>query len=163
MSKMCPCCSEIPYEKCCGPYITGESDPPTALALMRSRYTAFTQANIDYIERTRHPHSEHDFDKAGTTSWAKESQWLGFELLNAEAGEKDDEGGSVEFIAKYTVDGKKQDHHEMALFQKHEGKWYFMDGDFVKGETYRREAPKVGRNDPCPCGSGKKFKKCCAK
>ena len=29
-----------------------------------------------------------------------------------------------------------------------------------KVETYRREAPKVGRNDPCPCGSGKKYKKC---
>ena len=26
---------------------------------------------------------------------------------------------------------------------------------------YQREYPKVGRNDPCPCGSGKKFKKCC--
>ncbi len=32
-----------------------------------------------------------------------------------------------------------------------------------KIETFRREAPKVGRNDPCPCGSGKKFKKCCGK
>jgi preprotein translocase subunit SecA len=30
-----------------------------------------------------------------------------------------------------------------------------------KVETIRREAPKVGRNDPCPCGSGKKYKKCC--
>jgi hypothetical protein len=28
-------------------------------------------------------------------------------------------------------------------------------------ETYRREMPKIGRNDPCPCGSGKKYKKCC--
>ncbi len=27
--------------------------------------------------------------------------------------------------------------------------------------TYIRPTPKVGRNDPCPCGSGKKFKKCC--
>ncbi|MFA7705765.1 MAG: SEC-C metal-binding domain-containing protein [Candidatus Omnitrophota bacterium] len=25
------------------------------------------------------------------------------------------------------------------------------------------QQPKVGRNDPCPCGSGKKYKKCCAK
>jgi uncharacterized protein len=29
-----------------------------------------------------------------------------------------------------------------------------------KVDTVRREAPKVGRNDPCPCGSGKKFKQC---
>ncbi|MGE4498835.1 MAG: preprotein translocase subunit SecA [Hydrogenovibrio sp.] len=32
-----------------------------------------------------------------------------------------------------------------------------------KEGTYRREAPKVGRNDPCPCGSGKKYKQCCGK
>lgn len=30
-------------------------------------------------------------------------------------------------------------------------------------ETYRRMQPKVGRNDPCPCGSGKKYKKCCGR
>jgi preprotein translocase subunit SecA len=33
----------------------------------------------------------------------------------------------------------------------------------AKVETYRREEPRVGRNDPCPCGSGKKYKKCCGK
>ena len=29
-----------------------------------------------------------------------------------------------------------------------------------KIEPYRRSSPKIGRNEPCPCGSGKKFKKC---
>lgn len=163
MSQLCPCCSEKNYNDCCGPYIGGQKQPDTALALMRSRYTAFTLADIDYIEKTRHPQSENDFDKAATKKWAKESKWLKFELVGTEAGEKADEGGSVEFIARYTVDGKKQEHHEIALFQRHEEKWYFMDGDFVKGETIRRETPKVGRNEPCSCGSGKKYKKCCAK
>ena len=37
------------------------------------------------------------------------------------------------------------------------------DGMFGKVETYRREDPKIGRNDPCPCGSGKKYKKCCGR
>ncbi len=32
-----------------------------------------------------------------------------------------------------------------------------------KPETYRRDQPKVGRNDPCPCGSGKKYKNCCGR
>ena len=127
---------------------------------MRSRYTAFTVADIDYIRNTRHPGSQNDFDEKGTLKWAKESHWLGFEVLRTEAGGESDEGGMVEFIAKYTVSGKKQDHHEEALFQKHEGRWYFMDGDFVRAKTYVREAPRIGRNDPCPCGSGKKFKKC---
>ncbi|MDQ3364314.1 MAG: preprotein translocase subunit SecA [Myxococcota bacterium] len=34
------------------------------------------------------------------------------------------------------------------------------DGDAAKAEPIRRDRPKVGRNDPCPCGSGKKYKKC---
>jgi preprotein translocase subunit SecA len=34
---------------------------------------------------------------------------------------------------------------------------------FKKVETYRRAEPRVGRNDPCPCGSGKKYKKCCGR
>lgn len=37
------------------------------------------------------------------------------------------------------------------------------DHDHDLPETFVREAPKVGRNDPCPCGSGKKFKKCCGR
>jgi preprotein translocase subunit SecA len=40
----------------------------------------------------------------------------------------------------------------------------YTDGDDWGDEsvqTVRRESPKVGRNDPCPCGSGKKYKKCC--
>jgi uncharacterized protein YecA (UPF0149 family) len=36
------------------------------------------------------------------------------------------------------------------------------DHDHAPEIPYRRESAKVGRNDPCPCGSGKKFKKCCA-
>jgi len=128
---------------------------------MRSRYTAFTLANIDYIKETRHPESENEFKRKATEKWAKESKWLGFELLDTEAGGPDDEGGSVEFIARYISENEKHRHHEVALFQKHEGNWYFMDGDFKKNPTFIRETPRVGRNEPCPCGSGKKFKKCC--
>jgi hypothetical protein len=38
----------------------------------------------------------------------------------------------------------------------------FRTDGSMKGETVRKVLPKVGRNDPCPCGSGKKYKKCCA-
>ncbi|WP_027369262.1 preprotein translocase subunit SecA [Desulfovermiculus halophilus] len=43
----------------------------------------------------------------------------------------------------------------------------FSGGDETAASTnpepFRRESPKVGRNDPCPCGSGKKYKKCCGR
>jgi len=43
---------------------------------------------------------------------------------------------------------------------------YDIDEDdeyYYPNETYVREEPKISRNDPCPCGSGKKYKKCCLK
>jgi uncharacterized protein len=48
----------------------------------------------------------------------------------------------------------------MAIHQYFEAQRLMPGGDSL---AYRRVAPKVGRNDPCPCGSGKKFKHCCAK
>jgi uncharacterized protein len=38
--------------------------------------------------------------------------------------------------------------------------WEITRAERYKVQTVRRETPKVGRNDPCPCGSGKKFKAC---
>jgi len=38
-----------------------------------------------------------------------------------------------------------------------------LDKDTVRKETVKNEGPNVGRNDPCPCGSGKKYKQCCGK
>ena len=161
MTQPCPCNSGLSYDDCCGPFLAGTAFPETAEALMRSRYTAFTKADIQYIKGTRHPESDYDFDEAATLKWARDSKWLGLEILSTEGGQKEDGRGEVEFIANYTVDGKKADHHELAKFQRHEDRWYFVDGDFVRVKPVRREAPKVGRNDLCPCGSGKKFKKCC--
>jgi SEC-C motif-containing protein len=59
------------------------------------------------------------------------------------------------------MDGKLHDHREHSLFEKENGEWRFLDAQAGKTPTLRREEPKVGRNDPCSCGSGKKFKKCC--
>jgi len=163
MTKTCPCCSGLEYESCCGPYLAGKAAAPTAEALMRSRYTAFARAEIDYIRRTRHPRSDTEWDEEGTARWSRESNWMGLEIKKTEKGSADDDTGTVEFVARYEIDGEVEDHHELASFIREDGVWYFVDGEAVKPETYVREAPKVGRNDPCPCGSGKKFKKCCGK
>ena len=49
------------------------------------------------------------------------------------------------------------------FFMIQDGEWKFIDGEIETGVPYVREEPKIGRNDPCPCGSGKKYKKCCGK
>jgi len=128
---------------------------------MRSRYTAFTLADIEYIERTTDPAQRSTFDRDGTTEWAKGAEWLGLEIVSTEAGGEKETKGEVEFIARYRFDGTEQNHHERSEFKKRDGQWYFVDGKLVQ-QPYRA-TEKTGRNDPCTCGSGKKYKKCCGK
>ncbi len=159
----CPCCSKIEQEKCCGPLIKGDKQAPTAEALMRSRYTAYATAEVGYIQRTIHPKNRHDFDEEAARKWSEQSEWLGLEILDTSAGKDGDSEGVVEFIARYKQDEEEQEHHEVAQFSRENGKWYFVDGRVIGRDPYVRQQPKIGRNAPCPCGSGKKFKKCCGK
>jgi SEC-C motif-containing protein len=159
----CPCGSSKAFDDCCGPLLSGERPALTAEALLRSRYTAFTRHDIDYIERTIHPEGLEDFDRAAASRWATGSEWLGLEVLAVDAGGTEDDEGEVEFVARFVQDGKETSHHEVATFARHEGAWCFLDGHHPGVKTFVREAPKVGRNDPCPCGSGKKHKKCCGR
>jgi SEC-C motif domain protein len=156
----CPCGSGKAYGQCCGPYIAGKAKPETAVALMRSRYTAYATKAIDYIFDTCLIDEDHDIDKEATRKWSEKSSWHGLTILGSDKGGPSDSEGSVEFKAVYVLDGLRETHHERASFVKKDGAWLFADGEVIP-ETVVREGPKVGRNDPCPCGSGKKYKKCC--
>lgn len=163
MSNPCPCTSGESYENCCEPFITGKSWAPTAEKLMRSRYTAYTLGDIDYIQKT-YLDEEDDFDYEGTEDWATSSFWEGITIKETELGGENDDEGTVDFIAYYTDrNGKSCYHQEKSLFVKQDGKWMFKEGIFDELAPIKRDKPKVGRNEPCPCGSGKKFKKCCGK
>ncbi len=158
----CHCGIEKSFAECCQPLIEGTAQAATPEALLRSRYSAFVIQNIEYIGKTVHPTMLHDFDEAGIREWSMNSTWLGLEILDTKDGGLEDETGLVHFVANYENDGEKLAHNEVAEFRKKDGLWYFYDGKFVNQGTVKNEGPKVGRNDPCPCGSGKKFKKCCA-
>lgn len=160
----CPCNSNIELDSCCNKFISGNQQPETAEELMRSRYTAYTLGNIKYIKNTLDPEAQDSFDEEGSRHWAQNSEWKGLKIISTQSGTKDDTTGVVEFIASYGQNGKVINHHEISSFKKgHNGQWYFIDGEHVhnKPQTIKRDAPKIGRNDPCSCGSGKKFKKCC--
>ncbi|MBD3317632.1 MAG: YchJ family protein [Chitinivibrionales bacterium] len=159
----CPCNSGKNFEVCCEPYLKSDENPPTAEALMRSRYTAFASGNVDYIYGTIHPDHRKEFNAEGIRDWSCNSEWHGLEIKSTENGGETDTEGTVEFIAHYTHENVKREHHEVAEFRKKDGRWYFVDGNIIAHEPYVRSDPKVGRNDPCPCESGKKFKKCCGK
>ena len=160
---LCPCGSEKAYEECCQPLISGERQAETAEALMRSRYTAHAKKEFDYIFDTTHPDSRDENDRKGTAAWSRKLEWQWLKIQDVANGGPDDDTGTVEFIARYRKNGKAFDHHELAEFIKADDRWYFKDGQPPATEQVVRQGPKVGRNDPCPCGSGKKYKKCCGR
>jgi len=160
---LCPCDSGKEYDACCGPIINGSKEAPTAEALMRSRYSAYAKGAVDHLTDSLHPDHRDGYDPASVKQWADNADWLKLEVVNTSAGGENDNQGTVEFIATYREEGITHAHHEVAEFSRLNGKWYFTDGKLVTPGTVRNPGPKVGRNDPCPCGSGKKYKKCCGK
>ena len=88
------------------------------------------------------------------------SGW-GLSVLSVDGGGPGETTGTVEFVATYRTGDDDIEHHERAEFRRDGDTWYFWDGRILGDAPIEREEPKVGRNDPCPCGSGKKFKKCC--
>jgi SEC-C motif-containing protein len=159
----CPCGSGLSLNACCKPLIDGTAKAPTAEALMRSRYTAYTLQDISYLASTLDPNQLRDFDRDATADWAQDSTWMGLEIVSTSAGSSDDKDGSVEFKARYARNGVTQEHHEVSRFRKFHGTWLYIGGKEVGPAQFKRDAPKTGRNEPCPCGSGKKYKKCCGK
>jgi len=167
----CPCGSGRPYSDCCRRYISGTAKPPTAEALMRSRYSAYVEHEIDYIintcrSRDRDTASSSDaqapIDYKSTRDWSEQSTWLGLKIISTEKGGVTDTEGTVEFEASYIRDGLKDIHHERAKFTREgtDTQWLYDEG-YVTPVTVVRSGPKTGRNAPCPCGSGKKYKHCC--
>ncbi|MFK8138456.1 MAG: YchJ family protein [Bdellovibrionales bacterium] len=157
----CPCGTNNNYDSCCGKYIDKGVKAPTAEILMRSRYSAFVVENIDYLLETHDPRTRDELDINETKTWSKRADWQGLTVLEITDGDKNDTDGKVEFIASYNLDGEEEHHHERAEFFKKGNVWFYKDGHVVGVDTFVREEEKLGRNDPCKCGSGKKYKKCC--
>ena len=156
----CYCGNEPSFDECCGRYVNGGAKPDTAEALMRSRYSGYAIENIDYVLATHDPATVAEVDREGAERWSREAEWTGLEVISTRAGQAGDQEGEVEFIAHYKAKGHPLTHHEHATFRRVDGDWYYIDGEMVKAKPLVRDQPKVGRNEPCPCGSGKKFKKC---
>jgi SEC-C motif-containing protein len=155
----CPCTSGKPFELCCQPILEGKTKAPTAEALMRARYTAYAVCNVDFIINSNEPDSRDDLSPEAIEQWAKESDWKSLEIIKTVKGKAADKTGTVEFKAHYMQKRARFTHHELATFKKVDGEWLFFEGEQFNGPVSREV--KVGRNDPCPCGSGKKYKKCC--
>jgi SEC-C motif-containing protein len=180
----CPCqispasqsvSSALLYKDCCQPYHDSlchkEVDradgiyADSAERLMRTRYSAFVLIKPEYIVKTTLPVQQNLLDINAIESWAKETDWAGLEIVEhtPKLGKRH---AQVEFKAYFNVADNaekslekiRQAHHELSAFVKadskanHDARWYFLDPTV---------AMTVTQKQPCICGSGEKFKRCC--
>ncbi|WP_323753328.1 YchJ family protein [Marinobacter sp.] len=145
-SVLCPCGSALGYARCCQPWHLGQ--PASAPeALMRSRYSAFVMKNAEYLLATWHADT-----RPSKLDLEDSPEWPSLQVISAS-----EEGlaGKVHFRAFYRAGegwGYLEEHSD---FIKEGGRWYYLSGDTSEGQL------KPGRNDACPCGSGRKYKVCC--
>lgn len=158
---LCPCSSQNQFENCCQPILNGEL-AGSAEQLMRARFTAYSQVDMDFIEKTHDPKTKNKTNMAENKAWAEQTQWDRLEIVNTQEGGPDHTWGLVEFKAYFSRNNEEGVHHEVSEFNKKDGQWYFTKGKAPESFQVINTEPKVGRNEPCPCGSGKKYKKCCA-
>ena len=172
----CPCqvnpisqslSSPLLYQECCQPYhdslLREETDkvdgakPNSAERLMRLRYSAFVLVKPEYIVKTSLPAQQKLLDIQAIESWAKETDWAGLEIV-AHTPKLGKRHAQVEFKAYFKTPDGLQAHHELSTFVKTKDKadndasWYFLDPTVAMSITQKQ---------PCICGSGEKFKRCC--
>ncbi len=151
----CPCDGGEPYGRCCEPlHLSGAAT--TAERLMRSRYSAFCLGKIEYLLATRHASRRQPNDRANLIQTLSRTNWVRLQVLATDRGAADDDSGHVEFVASYHEDGTAGQLHERSFFVKEDDRWFYHSGEYEN----LAPLPKPGRNEPCWCGSGKKYKKC---
>lgn len=153
----CPCHSNQDYEACCGQYISEQRLPETPEALMRSRYSAYALADINYIKQTMQGKPLMGFNESEVTIWAKSVHWIDLNIIKSSIDMDNQNRGFVEFIATYIHKGILKKIHENSCFKRVGGRWLYVDGEHM---NHTLPPTKISRNALCPCGSNKKFKNC---
>ncbi|SHM02693.1 YchJ family protein [Flavobacterium chilense] len=123
-SKKCYCDTGLQFENCCGQYLEKDQKAPTALALMRSRYSAYATHHADYLVETTYVSERKYYSKSEILKWATSNQWQKLEILSFTEN-------TVEFKA-YFLDSnsKPQVHYEFSTFKFENNVWYYLDGKF---------------------------------
>ena len=156
--KTCPCGGKS-FAECCEPILKQAKKAETAEALMRSRFTAHVVGDDQHLHRTHEPTMNEPFEPEGKP---QRREWTRLKIHSHELGQAPDTA-TVEFSAWWKEGDQEHEHLEKSAFKKFDGAWIFTK-TIRQGPAPLKAAPaKADRNDPCPCGSGKKYKKCCGK
>lgn len=158
LNGQCPCGktnndTPLKYEECCQPLHLGTEVASHPEQLMRSRYSAYYLALGQYIHDTHHVDFRGNTSPEEFTQSAKSTHWCGLEVIQSST---QGTSGIVEFKANFIDKDKLHTLHEVSNFVLEDGYWLYTDGQFQP-----KTSQKINRNQPCPCGSGLKAKRCC--
>ena len=142
--KTCICGSDLSFEECCGRFINEGELPEKSVELMRSRYSAYVLKNGQYLYDTcsKNLQDLNDIDAINTHN----TEWLGLKIL-------DESDYEVTFMAYYRESNKIEVIKEHSYFIREDGRLKYDRGEL--------HDVQISRNELCPCGSGKKYKRCC--
>ena len=159
---LCFCGSQVDFSACCQPVHLNPLLANTPEQLMRARFCAHMTKNVDFVVATYHPSCHAENERASIAESINES-WTRLEVVSTEAGTSPNEG-YVTFKAFLEQDGFEHCLSECSRFLFENNQWYYVDGeldDTIAPRPLTVASTKIARNDPCPCGSNKKYKKCC--
>ena len=123
--QQCACGTGSPLSQCCQPILAGARVPNTALELMRSRYTAFVLNDAAYLAASWHPST-----RPADVTVPAGIEWRRLRIRDTQLGGPDDVTGEVEFVAHFrTQDGTRDFLHERSRFERHDGRWVYVDGE----------------------------------
>lgn len=152
----CHCGNNESYSNCCQPIHQSHKNAQRPEQLMRARFSAHILGLVDFVIATYHPSCNAEKERDGIAE-SVHLNWTNLQVIDAPPPSNNE--GFVEF--KAFVEDQEEEHcmHERSRFLCEDGLWFYIDGTFPEDNVVE----KVGRNDPCPCASGKKYKKCCGK
>lgn len=162
----CFCGSKREFSHCCQPVLATQSSTSPE-QLMRSRFSAYCSKNIDYLVQTWHPSQRALNSAADIAAFASQAHFVQLQVIQStlqtpeifkqpvEPTHGASSVGYVEFVARFIQAEKLHQLHEISRFVQEHGRWYYLDGELLPSTSQ-----KIGRNDLCPCQSGKKYKQC---
>ncbi|QXP73671.1 Sec-C motif domain protein [Tenacibaculum sp. AHE15PA] len=126
----CPCNPSNKYSDCCEKAHQNIQTVLTAEVLMRSRYSAFVLANINYLKKSHHSSIRpSDKENKEISQWTKSVEWIKLEVLNTTKGAQTDLTGTVEFKAFFIENGNIDIIHENSSFCKENNHWVYLKAD----------------------------------
>ncbi|MEE2025177.1 YchJ family protein [Alkalimonas mucilaginosa] len=151
----CYCGSGLPFSACCQPYLSNQQQPENCEQLMRSRYSAFCLQHLTYLHQTCSHELQAEQAPEQMREFVAQVHFTRLQILPLPAMASIEDEGHVHFQVWYLQGNQLHSFRELSRFSRQQGRWLYQSGTLAE-----LPAQKVGRNDPCPCGSGRKFKSC---